>query len=183
MRLLSVFYQRDFLPSKDADHWLNWLQQENNVSWARESFSIFGRRVTAPRRLAWFGDAGLNYRYTGTDHMAEGWPTALSALRDRVQAVAAQEFNFLLLNRYANGQQYMGWHRDDEAGCAGNIASLSLGAPRRFRYESEINGKSEQIDLEHGSLLLFDGRRRHCLAKTVRPVEERINLTFRLLKL
>ena len=27
MRLLSVFYQRDFLPSKDADHWLNWLQQ------------------------------------------------------------------------------------------------------------------------------------------------------------
>ena len=183
MRLLSVFYQRDFLPSKDADHWLNWLQQENNVAWAKESFSIFGRRVTAPRRLAWFGDAGLNYRYTGTDHMAEGWPTALSALRDRVQAAAAQEFNFLLLNRYANGQQYMGWHRDDEAGCAGNIASLSLGAPRRFRYESEINGKSEQIDLEHGSLLLFDGRRRHCLAKTVRPVEERINLTFRLLKL
>lgn len=183
MRLLSVFYQRDFLPSKDADHWLNWLRQENNVAWAKESFSIFGRRVTAPRRLAWFGDAGLNYRYTGTDHMAEGWPTALSALRDRVQAVAAQEFNFLLLNRYANGQQYMGWHRDDEAGCAGNIASLSLGAPRRFRYESEINGKSEQIDLEHGSLLLFDGRRRHCLAKTVRPVEERINLTFRLLKL
>ena len=182
MRLLSVFYQRDFLPSKDADHWLNWLQQESNVAWARESFSIFGRRVTAPRRLAWFGDAGLNYRYTGTDHMAEGWPTALSALRDRVQAVAAQEFNFLLLNRYANGQQYMGWHRDDEAGCAGNIASLSLGAPRRFRYESEINGKSEQIDLEHGSLLLFDGRRRHCLAKTVRPVAERINLTFRLLK-
>ena len=183
MRLLSVFYQRDFLPSKDADHWLNWLQQENNVAWAKESFSIFGRRVTAPRRLAWFGDAGLNYRYTGTDHMAEGWPTALSALRDRVQAVAAQEFNFLLLNRYANGQQYMGWHRDDEAGCAGNIASLSLGAPRRFRYESEINGKSEQLELEHGSLLLFDGRRRHCLAKTVRPVEERINLTFRLLKL
>ena len=183
MRLLSVFYQRDFLPSKDADHWLNWLQQESNVAWARESFSIFGRRVTAPRRLAWFGDAGLNYRYTGTDHMAEGWPTALSALRDRVQAVAAQEFNFLLLNRYANGQQYMGWHRDDEAVCAGNIASLSLGARRRFRYESEINGKSEQIDLEHGSLLLFDGRRRHCLAKTVRPVEERINLTFRLLKL
>ena len=136
MRLLSVFYQRDFLPSKDADHWLNWLQQENNVAWARESFSIFGRRVTAPRRLAWFGDAGLNYRYTGTDHMAEGWPTALSALRDRVQAVAAQEFNFLLLNRYANGQQYMGWHRDDEAGCAGNIASLSLGAPRRFRPRS-----------------------------------------------
>ena len=74
MRLLSVFYQRDFLPSKDADHWLNWLQQGSNVAWVRESFSIFGRHVTAPRRLAWFGDPGLNYRYTGTDHVAQGWP-------------------------------------------------------------------------------------------------------------
>jgi alkylated DNA repair dioxygenase AlkB len=107
----------------------------------------------------------------------------LSVLRDRVQAIAAQEFNFLLLNRYSDGQQHMGWHRDDEAGCAGNIASLSLGAARRFRFESENSGNREQIDLEHGSLLLFDGRQRHCLAKTARPVAERINLTFRLLKL
>lgn len=182
MRLLSVFYQRDFLPSKDADHWLNWLQQDSNVAWVRESFSIFGRHVTAPRRLAWFGDPGLNYRYTGTDHVAQGWPRELSGLRDRVQAIAAQEFNFLLLNRYSDGQQYMGWHRDDEAGCAGNIASLSLGAARRFRFESEDSGNREQIDLEHGSLLVFDGRQRHCLAKTARPVAERINLTFRLLK-
>ena len=52
MRLLSVFYQRDFLPSKDADHWLNWLQQGSNVAWVRESFSIFGRHVTAPATLS-----------------------------------------------------------------------------------------------------------------------------------
>ena len=183
MRLLSVLYQRDFLTYSDADDCLDWLRQESNVAWATESFSIFGRRVIAPRRLAWFGDEGLNYRYTGTDHIAEGWPSELMALRNRIQAVAAQEFNFLLLNRYADGQQHMGWHRDDEAGCAGNIASLSLGAPRRFRFESETSGKREFVDLEHGSLLLFDGRQRHCLAKTARPVRERINLTFRLLKL
>ena len=66
---------------------------------------------------------------------------------------------------------------------AGNIASLSLGAPRRFWFECEASGVREHIDLEHGSLLVFDGRQRHCLAKTRRPTQERINLTFRLLNL
>ena len=89
MRLLSVLYQRDFLTYNDADACLDWLRQESNVAWATESFSIFGRRVIAPRRLAWFGDKGLNYRYTGTDHIAEGWPSELMALRNRIQAVAA----------------------------------------------------------------------------------------------
>ncbi|HCY04603.1 MAG TPA: hypothetical protein DHU16_04055 [Gammaproteobacteria bacterium] len=183
MRLLSVLYQRDFLTCKEADRWLLWLREDGNVGWRQESFSIFGRHVIAPRQLAWFGNRGLNYRYTGVDHPAEGWPRDLVALRDRIQIVAAQEFNFLLLNRYADGRHYMGWHRDDEAGCAGNIASLSLGAPRRFRFECEASGVREHIDLEHGSLLVFDGRQRHCLAKTRRPTQERINLTFRLLNL
>lgn len=178
-----MLYKRDFLTCKEADDWLRWLCEAGNVSWRQESFRIFGRDVVAPRRLAWCGDRGLNYRYTGIDHPAEGWPSELAALRERIQTFASQQFNFLLLNRYADGRDYMGWHRDDEVGCAGNIASLSLGARRRFRFESESSGSRQHIDLEHGSLLLFDGRQKHCLAKTARPTQERINLTFRLLNL
>ena len=172
----------NFLSPTEASGWLTDLDDPNRVTWQRESFRIFGRSVQAPRQLAWFGDAGLNYRYTGIDHEAVGWPTELAALKRRIEDEAEQRFNFLLLNRYIDGADHMGWHRDDEAGCAGNIASLSLGAARRFRFESEDSGNREQIDLEHGSLLVFDGRQRHCLAKTARPVAERINLTFRLLK-
>ena len=36
------------------------------------------------------------------------------------------------MNRYEDGQQYMGWHRDNERGWSTEIASLSLGAERRF---------------------------------------------------
>ena len=79
-----MLYKRDFLTCKEADDWLRWLCEAGNVSWRQESFRIFGRDVMAPRRLAWCGDRGLNYRYTGIDHPAEGWPSELAALRERI---------------------------------------------------------------------------------------------------
>lgn len=182
MRPPSVLYQQEFLTPEEADQWLVWLQNSTEIHWQQESFAIFGRRVTAPRQLAWIGDEGLNYRYTGLDHKSSGWPPALINLKSRIEAKAAQRFNFLLLNRYRSGDDYMGWHRDDEAGCQGDIASLSLGAQRRFRIEQDSDRTRRHIDLEHGSLMIFDGRQRHCLTKTKRPVDERINLTFRLIQ-
>jgi alkylated DNA repair dioxygenase AlkB len=81
----------------------------------------------------------------------------------------------------------MGWHRDDEAGCLGDIASLSLGAVRRFAIDLSADYAEqvlrESVDLANGSLLVFDGRQRHCLRATKRPVGMRINLTFRNLAL
>ena len=46
-------------------------------------------------------------------------------LRKEVESATGQAFNFLLMNRYADGSEYMGWHRDDEKGCSSLIASLS----------------------------------------------------------
>ena len=70
----------NFLSSAEASGWLTDLEDRNRVNWQRESFRIFGRPVLAPRQLAWFGDAGLNYRYTGIDHEAVGWPPTLAVL-------------------------------------------------------------------------------------------------------
>jgi len=63
------------------------------------------------------------------------------------------------------------------------IASLSLGAPRRFllRHEKK-RGKSVSLVLGHGSLLVMAGATQHHYRHAV-PKEddsgERINLTFR----
>ncbi len=177
-----------FLSPAQAHDWLVHLEDSDWIKWQRETFSIFGRQVDAPRTLTWFGDAGLNYRYTGVDHCALGWPEPLRRLKDQVETAAGQSFNFLLLNRYANGSEYMGWHRDDEQGCRGDIASLSLGASRRFsidrwapRQQSNRQTLRQTIDLGSGSLLVFDGRQRHCLRATRKTCGVRINLTFRLI--
>ena len=140
---------------------------------------MYGRSVTAPRRLCWFGDAGINYRYTGLDHCAFGWPEPLRDVNDKVADQAGTRFSFVLLNRYDHGRHHMGWHRDDEAAAAPMIASLSIGAERRFRYREGPGCTSQGIDLAHGSLLIFDGRIQHMLTKTKRDVSTRVNLTFR----
>ena len=180
-----------FLSPAQARDWLQKIECADWLRWQRETFPIFGRQVEAPRSLAWFGDPGLNYRYTGIDHTTQGWPSALQRLRQDVESATGQGFNFLLMNRYASGSEYMGWHRDDEKGCSSLIASLSLGAPRRLCLEhAAANEESDlgqsraathrtNLELGEGSLLLFDGRQRHCLRATKKNCGLRINLTFR----
>ena len=151
----------------------------SSLIWQQETFRIFGRHVVAPRSLMWFGNKDVNYRYTGIDHVAAGWPDWLNEVRYKVESVADVSFNFLLVNRYLDGQQHMGWHRDDEKGADPMIASISLGAQRPFvlRYPSETS--SRRVLLEHGSLCLFDGRIRHRLPPSKKILQPRINLTFR----
>lgn len=169
-------HEPQFLSQTDADALLSWTTSDA-VCWRRETFSIFGKTVDAPRRIAWFGDAGLNYRYTGLDHVAEGWPEPLQRVTRQLRERTARQFNFVILNRYDHGGHHMGWHRDDERAAAPVIASLSLGAVRRFRIQE--HERAHTVPLGQGALLVFDARHRHMLAKTAQPAGVRVNLTFR----
>lgn len=151
----------------------------DSVCWQEEWLRLYGRRVRVPRLLAWFGDRGLNYRYAGRDHGAEGWHAALTGVRRRLESALGLSFNFVLLNRYRDGADYMGWHTDDERGHGRWVASVSLGAARRFLVRLDGESRARQLDLEEGSLLVLDGRLRHSLPRSRRPVGERLNLTFR----
>ena len=83
-----------------------------------------------------------------------------------------------VLNRYEDGSDYMGWHRDDEAELSGPVASVSLGARRRFLLRENDAPRSQRLDLEHGSLLVFEGSLHHSLPRCARS-GPRLNLTFR----
>mgnify|MGYP001828918869 CR=1 FL=1 len=173
-------YLPAFLPPPASARLFGWLLYA--VPWQQETIVLFGRETKVPRRVAWFGEAGLDYRYSGRSHPGTGWPEPLDALRARIEQELGQTPNFVLLNRYRTGADSMGWHRDDEAGCTGDIASLSLGADRTFLLRPDCASRSTRLVLEHGSLLVFDGRVRHALPKTRRAAGERVNLTFRVLQ-
>jgi alkylated DNA repair dioxygenase AlkB len=177
--MTSTSYQPGWLDGAAADALLLVLRDE--VIWRQEAVHLFGRRCRVPRLVAWFGDAGLNYRYSGTDHICGGWIPALASLRDRLSDLTGFHPNLVLLNCYRDGRDAMGWHRDDETGLGAMVASVSLGAPRRFRIRPPGTETAVALVLEHGSLLLMDGRASHTLPRTQRPVGERINLSFRRL--
>ncbi|MEX1032225.1 MAG: alpha-ketoglutarate-dependent dioxygenase AlkB [Cellvibrionaceae bacterium] len=182
---------RDWLDRDSAEWYFGELRTATD--WEQSTIVIAGREVRIPRLNAWYGDRGRAYTYSGKRFEALPWSESLASLRGRTQDTvdgfaSAVEFriNSALLNLYRNGADSVGWHSDDEPelGPRPQIASVSLGASRRFvlKHRRDAANKLELI-LDSGSLLLMLGgiqhRWRHALPKTRRPVGERINITFR----
>lgn len=184
----AVQFAPRWLPVPEADALFEVVHV--GVPWTRHRLRIFGREVDAPRLSCWIGDPGAMYRYSGTRFAPEPWPASLVPVRDAVSEAAGVAFNSVLANLYRDGQDAMGWHSDDERelGSEPVIASLSLGATRRFVLKARVadaDGRFARhvLELPHGSLLVMRGdtqaRFRHALPRTARPVGPRINLTFR----
>jgi alkylated DNA repair dioxygenase AlkB len=170
-------YLPDFLTRANADRLLAALAADGQ--WRTEEIALFGRRVMVPRLVTWCGDAGVNYRYSGTDHPCDGWLPALGPVRARLDEELAMTAQLALLNRYRDGQDCIGWHTDDERGQGPWVASLSLGAERTFLLREARDRPATRLSLGHGSLLIMSTALRHALPRTRRPVGERINVTFR----
>ena len=180
----ELCYSEQWLPAAQADALL--LALRESIDWQTHRIRLFGRNVDSPRLSSWIGDAGSAYTYSGVRFQPHAWPAALVPVRQRLVQELGCEFNSVLANLYRDGGDCMGWHADNEAelGSQPVIASLSLGAARRFVLKNlrEPSRKLE-IALPHGSLLVMGGATqqnyRHALPRTAKPVGERIILTFR----
>jgi alkylated DNA repair dioxygenase AlkB len=180
-------YHPQFFPRPEADSLLQQLLTD--IDWKQESMIMYGKKVLFPRLMAWHGDAGSTYAFSGTTYSPQPWTPSLLEIKQRIEPVAGVSFNSVLLNLYRNGKDAMGWHADDEPELGTNpvIASVNLGASRRFmlRYKTGHRLKYE-LELEHGSLLIMKGTLQHYwqhqVPKTARPLPSRINLTFRVIK-
>lgn len=156
-----------------------------SADWQHERLALFGRTYTARRLSACYGEAAAIYRYSGLVRCAAPWPGHLRALAADVAAAVGWRFNFVLINRFRDGGDRLGWHADDESdlGAAPVIASVSVGAERVFRMRAKAGGASVGKVLEHGSLVLMwgDNQRdyQHAVPPTAKPVRERLNFTFR----
>jgi alkylated DNA repair dioxygenase AlkB len=175
-----ITYIPEFYTPQEADVLLAALLQ--TVTWKQER-GRFNRLF--PRLTALNADEGLVYKYSGVIYPSLPWTAELDAIRRRVEAAANAPFNSVLLNRYRDGNDSMGYHADAEPELGMNpiVPSLSLGAVRRFILRHKKNKQRLEFDLAHGSLLIMAGTLQHfwvhALPKTARPVGERINLTFR----
>lgn len=169
----------------DADALFATLHAE--IPWRQESIRIGGKSVLQPRLTAWVGDPETAYTYSGLRLEPSEWPSAASALRRRLEAELGAPFNSVLLNLYRDGQDAVGFHadREKELGPDPLIASLSIGATRRFvlKHAKRRDVAPLSLDLPSGSLLVMGGTLqrfwRHALVRTRSPVGPRINLTFR----
>jgi alkylated DNA repair dioxygenase AlkB len=180
-----VNYYGKILAYQEANQYLEMLMQ--NILWKNDEVILFGKHIVTKRKTAWYGDSDYLYTYSNITKQALPWTKELSGLKQMVEEFAGVKFNSCLLNLYHNGDEGMGWHSDDEESLGKNntIASLSLGAERKFLFKHKQTKQIISFILEHGSLLIMkDATQRnwlHSLPKSKNIVQPRINLTFRMI--
>lgn len=176
-------YWPDFLTATEAT--ASYEALLHSTEWKHDEAFIFGRHIITSRKVAWYGDGNFDYAYSKITRTALPWTTELESVRKRIEAICGVRFNSCLLNLYHNGTEGMAWHSDDEKcmGATPFIASLSLGAARRFSFKHKRSGEKIDILLAPGSLLTMKENTQtnwlHCLPKSARVQHPRINLTFR----
>ena len=183
----DVSYNPSFFPKKEADQIFENLY--TSLAWEQKPIFMFGKQLMQPRLVAWYGDSGISYTYSGLRLQALPWPPLLLQIKKRIEEETEYPFNSVLCNLYRDGKDSMGWHSDDEPelGPAPCIASLSFGDERPFHLKHTTRKElaSTKIQLAHGSLLLMKGTTqshyKHQLPKSKRERSPRINLTFRLI--
>jgi len=178
-----VIYYGKVMDQLNADTYLENLL--STIEWKNDEAKIFGRHIITKRKVAWYGDNGYAYKYSGTTKQALPWTPELLQLKQLTEQITGEQFNSCLLNLYHNGDEGMAWHSDDEKtlGKDSPIASLSLGAERKFSLKHRVSKEGHTVLLEHGSLLIMKGATQtnwlHSLPKSKRITTSRVNLTFR----
>ncbi|KAL6075468.1 Alpha-ketoglutarate-dependent dioxygenase AlkB [Balamuthia mandrillaris] len=171
-------------PSEASELFQELLQLPNFI---QGQFKMFGKPVKTPRMQSWMSDPELTASLYQRQP-ALPWSPRLAKLRDEMGALCGGcHFDYVLINLYRDGRDYIGFHADKEAIPEGKnkIASLSLGEPRRFlmRRYKEKKASLEYL-LTPGSVILMEGETqrhwKHSVPKEPKRTRPRINLTFRI---
>ncbi len=153
--------------------------------WPDNRYTVAGRQFILPRLQTWHADPGIRYSYSNNLLQTRPWTPVLSEIRSQIETYLNFSFNSVLVNLYRNGNDYVGWHSDNEAelGEQPFIASVTFGAERRFEFRHKKSSENGRVLLRSGTLLImqpnFQHHWLHSLPIDQNVSEGRINLTFR----
>lgn len=157
----------------------------NETVWEMPEMVMFGKKYPQAGLSTWYTNTEIPYMYSGITRTPHAMTPLLEGVMKQCTVASEAEYNSVLVNLYRDGNDSVSWHADNEQvnGREPTIASVSLGATRRFDLRHKESGETVRVDLEDGSLLVMSGLSQHCwvhqIAKTKSKVGPRINLTFR----
>lgn len=180
-----VIYYGKIMSGEKAQYYFDRLL--NTIEWKHDEVVMFDKHIVTKRKIAWYGDQDYLYTYSNTTKQALMWTMELVELKKIVENVSSRKFNSCLLNLYHSGEEGMSWHSDDEKSLGLNttIASLSLGAERKFSFKHKRTKQSISVIAENGSLLVMKGSTQtnwlHSIPKMKKIERPRVSLTFRMI--
>lgn len=204
----ELFYAEDFFDKKTSDRSVEYFLENNsndaktinwrdfdkeklesikfkNILWQHDKINMYGKEIYVPRYSAWYADENKSYTYSGITFQPKKWNKGLLYIKERIENTLNLSFNSVLMNWYRDGEDWMGWHADDEKELGTNpiIASVNFGEERDFLIKSNETNEKITIPLKHGTLLIMSGKLqhhwKHSVPKRKKRKNARFNLTFR----
>ena len=182
----ELLYRPAFYDKIESDKIFKTLLE--TIEWKQDKIMMYGKELPLPRLSAWYGDNNKPYTYSGITLNPLPWTDELLQIKERIENEAKVKFSSVLLNRYRDGQDHVGWHTDAEKELGKNpvIGSVNFGATRKFQLRRIDNNKEKfEVELKHGTLLVMQGSTQHFwqhqVPKTAIKIGERLNLTFRVI--
>lgn len=180
----NLRYYQNLFSEEVANGYFNAFFEQ--IPWQQDDVKVFGKVYAQPRLTSLHSNLLNTYTYSGLTLKPQPMTDELLELLEQIQKVSQHDFNCVLLNLYRDGADSNGWHADNEKelGKHPQIASFSFGATRFFHFKHrKIKSERYKIELQNGSLLLMEGAMQehwlHQIPKTKKPLQPRINLTFR----
>lgn len=169
-------------------------------------FKLYGKDANLNRTSISYRTTDKDYKYTGSNESIslDWWDTEkdpygdddefsindhqiaieeITMLINNINDIYDENINYALINVYHNGDDYMGFHRDDKIEEGSSIYSLSFGETRKMVFKNDTEKK--EINLDDGMLLKFtydqNQKYKHSIPKQKKIKGRRINITFRTL--
>jgi alkylated DNA repair dioxygenase AlkB len=151
----------------------------------RPEIIIYGKPCKQHRNVGFFSDESIGYKYSKKLMESKPLSASLSDLLVTINKMIGTQFNGILVNKYIDGNDYIGAHSDDETGLDGiGVVAISYGSERIFRIRNK-NDKTIVCDepTTHCGILHMGGNFQkvytHEIPMQKKIKESRISFTFR----
>ena len=151
----------------------------------RPEIIVYGKPCRQHRNVGFFSDESIGYKYSKKLMASKPLSTSLSDLIVAINKMLGTQFNGILVNKYLDGNDYIGAHSDDETGLDGlGVVAISYGSERIFRIRNK-NDKTIVCDesTTHCGILHMGGNFQklytHEIPAQKKIKESRISFTFR----
>ena len=146
---------------------------------------VYGKKCNQHRSIGFFSNESIGYRYSRQLAESIRLTPNTELLLNYVNSTLTSDFNGILVNKYANGEDYIGKHSDDEKGISNSgVVSISYGSVRKFRIREKTTGKIVlDVPTNSGEMLIMGGDFQKEFTHEI-PIEKkikhpRISFTFR----
>jgi len=195
LKNINVIIDPYFFSEVDSDRYMQILD-DNLIFLSDEEtqVKIGGKYTSIPRKQVAYSEPNLSYHFAGANIKTIDWNNGdlvsiiLKEICAKVNKKTGCYFNFCLINKYRDGNDYIGPHRDDENDLTSStIAGVSFGAERKIRFTKVDNDDQYDKLLNHGSLYVMypptNQYWKHAIPKQHNIKKSRISLTFRCMKI